>query len=477
MPVEQFSISLLQAQKIIDTAEGHFADVKAIEIKPAKLTETISAFANADGGELYIGIDELSDGGRRWRGFADQEAANGHLQIFEKLFPLGQNFEYSFLASQQYPGLVLQIAIKKTSQIMAASDTNIYVRRGAQKIRLMTPEEVRRLEYAKGLSSFETELVNVPADEITNSEEVIRFMLEVVPNAEPEAWLKKQQLVVDGRPTVCGVLLFAEQPQALMPKRCGVKIYRYKTSEAQGSRDTLAFLPITIEGAVLTQIRRAVEETIRTVQQAKTLGSIGLEAIEYPAEAIHEIVTNALIHRDYSHADDVHIRIFDNRVEVESPGNLAAHITPANILDERFARNGNLVRLLNKFPDPPNQDVGEGLNTAFDAMRKLGLKSPIIANKENSVLVTVRHERLASHEQLILEYLERNESIKNKQARELCYVDADYKIKRIFGRLEDRLLIQKVPGTIRNTTAYEKGSMFSKWQSIISRTDEPDITG
>ncbi|WP_063890494.1 ATP-binding protein [Burkholderia ubonensis] len=472
MPVEQFTVIQSLAQKIIDTPEGHFSDVKAIEIKPAKLTETICAFANSDGGELYVGIEELPGGGRRWRGFDDQEAANGHLQIFEKLFPLGRDFEYNFLRSERHPGLVLQVAIKKTAQIMRASDDNVYVRRGAQKLRLTSPEELRRLEYAKGLSSFETELVNVPAEEITNSEEVIGFMLEVVPNAEPEAWLKKQQLIVDGRPTVCGVLLFAEQPQALMPKRCGVKIYRYKTSDAYGSRDTLAFLPITIEGSILAQIRHAVDETIKTVQQAKTLGSIGLEAIEYPSEAIHEIVTNALIHRDYSHADDVHIRIFDNRVEVESPGTLAAHITPANILDERFARNGNLVRLLNKFPDPPNQDVGEGLNTAFDAMRKLGLKSPVITNKENSVLVTVRHERLASHEQLILEYLDNNESIKNKQARELCYVDADYKMKRILARLEARQLIQKVPGTVRNTTAYEKGPMFTKWQSILSDSSE-----
>jgi len=46
---------------------------------------------------------------------------------------------------------------------------------------------------------------------------------------------------------------------------------------------------------------------------------------------------------------------------------LPAHITPKNILKERFARNGNLVRVINKFPDPPNKDVGEGLNTAFEA--------------------------------------------------------------------------------------------------------------
>jgi ATP-dependent DNA helicase RecG len=45
------------------------------------------------------------------------------------------------------------------------------------------------------------------------------------------------------------------------------------------------------------------------------------------------------------------------------------------------------VRLLNKFPDPPNQDVGEGLNTAFAAMTKLGLKEPVIIEKENAVVV------------------------------------------------------------------------------------------
>jgi len=37
--------------------------------------------------------------------------------------------------------------------------------------------------------------------------------------------------------------------------------------------------------------------------------------------------------------DDVHVRVFDNRVEVESPGRLPAHVTPENILEERFARN------------------------------------------------------------------------------------------------------------------------------------------
>ncbi|MSP47688.1 MAG: hypothetical protein EXQ95_00005 [Alphaproteobacteria bacterium] len=59
-------------------------------MSPGNLTKGISALANTDGGDLYIGITEVgSQKERGWEGFRDQEAANGHLQIFEKLFPLG----------------------------------------------------------------------------------------------------------------------------------------------------------------------------------------------------------------------------------------------------------------------------------------------------------------------------------------------------------------------------------------------------
>src|SRR5262245_40765958 len=76
----------------------------------------------------------------------------------------------------------------------------------------------------EGLSSFETELVNIEKSTITNSTQIIQFMLEVVPTAEPEPWLKKQQVTIEEKPTVAGLVLFAEEPQAALPKRCGLKI-------------------------------------------------------------------------------------------------------------------------------------------------------------------------------------------------------------------------------------------------------------
>ncbi|WP_445305523.1 ATP-binding protein [Microcoleus sp. herbarium2] len=65
--------------------------------------------------------------------------------------------------------------------------------------------------------------------------------------------------------------------------------------------------------------------------------------------------------------------MFDNRIEIENLGKLPGHVTVKNILKEQYARNGAIVRIINKFPNPPNKDVGEGLNTAFQAMAKLRL--------------------------------------------------------------------------------------------------------
>jgi ATP-dependent DNA helicase RecG len=95
MPITASPITPEQALRILKIEEDQFADVKAIEVTPAKLSKTISAFSNTDGGDLFVGIDEAgAQKTRTWRGFVDQEAANGHLQIFERLFPLGNDFHY-----------------------------------------------------------------------------------------------------------------------------------------------------------------------------------------------------------------------------------------------------------------------------------------------------------------------------------------------------------------------------------------------
>lgn len=453
--LDMAKLSGSEVQKLLGCSEGHFLDLKSREIKPSKLSRTMSAFANAEGGELFIGIiEDKTQNLRTWDGFQNEEAANAHIQIFDELFPLGADSIITFLSADGLPGLVLKTEVPKSREIKRASDGKVYARRGAQNLPVETEERLEILRRDKGLSSFEIETVNCDPRIITNSEAIIAFMLDVVPTSEPELWLKKQQVLIEDKPTVAGLVLFADEPQAVLPKRCGIKVYRYKSTDIEGTRDTLDFDPISVEGCAYDQIHQAVDEVTDIIESVRIRTTDGLLSVTYPVEAIHEIVTNAVLHRDYAIADDIHVKIFDNRVEILSPGTLPGHITPENILEERFARNGVIVRLINKFPNPPNKDVGEGLNTAFQAMRKMKLKEPIILQDGGYVKVILKHEALASPEEIILEYLETHDQIVNRQARNISFIGSENKMKTILQRMVKQGLIELVPGTTRYNAAY-----------------------
>lgn len=447
-----------EADLILDLEEGHFRDLKAKEVSPASLSKSISAFANTAGGELFIGISEIRKPDGRvteWLGFADQEAANPILAMLEGLGGLNLA-RPMFLRTVGREGYVLHIVVNKTRQIVLATNGVPYVRRGAQKMPVEGDLAVRRLELDKGTATFEDETLNVPLDVVSNSVTVLEFLLSQVPSAEPEQWLRSQFLIHNDNPTAAATLLFSDEPQALLPKRCGVKIFRYKTTDEDLNREALAFDPITVEGSLYDVIAKAVGYTKDIVESIKRLTEHGLEDIVYPDETLHEIITNAVLHRDYSIATDIQIRIYDDRVEVHSPGRLPGHVTTHNVLDEQFARNPKIVRLINKFPDPPNKDVGEGLNTAFQAMRRIRLQDPEVTEREQSVVVYIRHTRLSTPAQIVMEYLEQHETITNQVGREITGLRRDVQMKDVFVALRRQGLLEKTPGTRGRATTWRK---------------------
>ncbi len=447
-----------QRDQLLSLEENHFADLKAKEVSTKKLGVAITAFANAAGGDLYVGIREENSMGvkfRQWHGFKDIEAANGHIQSLEALFPLGSEYSYGFLRVAGSTGLVLHIQVQRSPQIARAHNKKIYIRRGAQNLEVKGGAAIERLRLDKGIESFERQTVDTSIDIVSESDVIAFFVNEVVPSITPTRFLKKQSLIKNDQPVVAAVLLFADEPQAVLPKRSGVKLYRYKTS-GPSTRDTLDDIPISIEGHLYDLIKKAVQATVKMVEDIQKMGPKGLEPVRYPFETLHEIVTNAILHRDYSIATDVQIRVFDNRIEVESPGLFPGHVTALNVLDEQFARNGAIVRLINKFPNPPNKDVGEGLNTAFKAMQKLRLRPPIIDELRNAVLVTIKHEVLASPEESVMDYLENQEMITNRLARELTGIASENTMKLVFYRLAKSDLIERVPDRKGAASAWQK---------------------
>lgn len=153
--IRTVAITFDQAERIRTIEESQFADVKAAELAPGKASRTFSAFANADGGELFVGIrDETRTGYREWRGFSNPEAANGLVQVIDQLFPLGQDVDCEFLKCQSLDGVVLHVQVHKTKSPIKATNGVAYVRRGAQDQPCDTPEKFKQLEYAKGIASF-----------------------------------------------------------------------------------------------------------------------------------------------------------------------------------------------------------------------------------------------------------------------------------------------------------------------------------
>lgn len=378
------------------------------------------------------------------------------MQALFNAHPFGNHLKFEFLENPNMSGYVLHITIHKVKEIVKCTSGDVFVRVSSGKVKIDSEEKLSRLKLDKGIVSFEDEWVEAQLANVDNSIAMLEFVLNVIPTTEPKTYLQNQELIKENYVKVASIILFADEPPIFLPKRCSVKILRYKTKDESIGREFLDDQPVTIEGNAYNVIKQSVLKTKEIVETIKKLSPDGLEEVIYPDVTLHEIVTNAILHRDYSIAADTQIRIYDNRIEIESPGRLPGHVTAKNILDTQCARNPTIVRLINKFPDPPNKDVGEGLNTAFDAMRSLRLKDPIIEEKESSVLVTIKHESLASPEQIVLEYLESNDEINNRTARELTGIKSENTMKNVFLRLKNRGELEQIPDRYGSRAAWRK---------------------
>jgi ATP-dependent DNA helicase RecG len=465
MITEISKIPEVDARKIIEKDESHFLDFKSARDKGKSIQKTIAAFANSDGGELYAGIEDTNfqylDVLERWKGYSKIEDANQIVQTVLQDIKPTPPVELEFYQISTFPekGVILKISVSKSSDVHYTSEGKVYVRRSAQNLSI-DGDDIVNLKLSKGLTSYEDQMVSAfDLSDLIESDALKEFLDDYAPRTEPESFLRKQRLIRKGEngffPTVAGLLLFSDNPSAAIPKKCAIKVSYYDTTDIEPERMHLK-KQHTIEGSLIRQINDSICIILDIVQNIVVLGEQGRENLQYPVEAIKEILVNAIIHRDYNVSDDVIVLIFNNRIEIKNPGRLPGHITIDNILQERFARNPTIVRILNKYPDPPNKDIGEGLNTAFQRMNEMKLKPPKINISQNSILVTLPHERLAKPEISVMDYLDENDEISNSIARSLTGIKSENSMKNVFYRLRDKGLIEKVPEKRGSITAWRK---------------------
>jgi ATP-dependent DNA helicase RecG len=440
--------------------EDHFFDRKALAVDGKKVQKIAVALANADGGEFAIGIlddADQADPNLRWAPASKIESFNGHLQALSTIQP-AVAFSCTFLESTANAGHVMLVEIPKSPHVHCVSDGTVYLRVGAQSLPVKDPERIAALGFAKGAASYEdTPLIDAVSEDVVDAAELKSFLLGYSPTSEPLEFAVNQNLLDRGtwKPRVAGVLLFHAAPSAIIPKKCAVKVVRYETKEEEPERDHLK-ATVTIEGPTYSLIHQTVQQVASIMASVSVWTASGLKPMAYPPEAIWEIVVNAIIHRDYSISDDVQILIFNNRIEVISPGRLPGYVTTANILEARYTRNAKLVRTLSRYPAPPNKDVGEGLNTAFQKMKEWKLKAPEISADATSVRVVIPHIPLASPSELILEFLATNPMIRNHQAREITGIKSENHVKEEFYKLRDAGLLEMVPGLKGAASAWRR---------------------
>ena len=118
---------------------------------------------------------------------------------------------------------------------------------------------------------------------------------------------------------------------------------------------------------------------------------------EYPVAVLREAVLNALAHRDYGLVGaTVDVTIWDDRIEVRSPGPLPGHITVENMRDEHYSRNPKIMRVLKIMGLV--EEYGEGIDRMHSEMEARLMEPPIFDATPDSVTVTLRNKSLASAE-------------------------------------------------------------------------------
>ena len=118
---------------------------------------------------------------------------------------------------------------------------------------------------------------------------------------------------------------------------------------------------------------------------------------EYPRAALREAVVNALAHRDYGlDGATVDVTVWDDRIEVRSPGPLPGHITVDNMRDEHYSRNPRIMRVLKTMRLV--EEYGEGVDRMYREMESRLLEPPLFEATSSSVTVTLRNRCLVDVE-------------------------------------------------------------------------------
>jgi len=257
-------------------------------------------------------------------------------------------------------------------------------------------------------------------------------------------------------------LLFGNNPSVLLKTKCGIKITRYcGIKPSYGEESNFAHRPFTIEGPLIYQIKKAYDYFKNLVRNSppKLKASSFIPSFLIPTSVYQEAITNAVIHRNYSVQNDIQVIFFDDRIEIESPGTYPGQITINNIRKERYARNPMILRTLNRFNNPPNLDIGEGVDRMFKLMNENNLYEPLYFPPTvvpNNVLLYLLNLQKINYWDSVNKFLIDHLTINNKQAKIVTGISDTLKMSRLLKTWVDKRLLEMKDSGYKGSTYYCK---------------------
>lgn len=459
-----------------ETKQLEFKRLKGGEI--TKMLQSLTAFANTAGGVLVLGMEDFrkAQGEDRLYGIEENESAVDELirEHRRRIVPalggeLGPEPVFHRIPCplrDGQPGHLVAIEVRPSKDLHSIAEGGTWERLDKGN-RQLSAAEITDRRLRLGAISVVDQPVEVPFELLDtpfwHEYRTARGSTAPFPEALKHMGLAKPLPNGSWRPTRLAVLLFAQYPSDLLGEKCAVRIFQYSGDEVRQEGNTYNFLrpPITIGGPVLSQIRETLKAVVSAISKGVQMGPLGMEIVQsYPLRVLQEAITNAVLHRDYRLPTDVHVRLFANRIEMESPG-LLPHRLRLEDLGKVGSkpRNPSLTGHLRDFQDAPNFELGEGIRMMNTLMREADLFPPVfqLSLERESFTVILRNQARPSVWDQAESYLETHTTIGNAEVRKLLAVADPIKASRqLKSWVDGGLLVVADPSAPRSHRRYRR---------------------
>jgi len=354
--------------KLLESGESDILEYKARFQR--SVVESVVAFANTRGGTILIGINDqgkpigVTLGKESLKEWANEISANTEPTVIPEI----RSFDFA--------GKTIVVIQIPEFPIKPISTSGRCYRRISNSNRRLTPKEIAELHLAGTGSSWDALPARGKTSADIDVEKVRKYMAlssaigrrKFTSDLEPLDVLRKLELIVDDRPTWAAILLFGKNPQSPLVQakvHCG----RFR-EEIHIMDDRL------IEGSIIDQVDEALDFVKKHINVRFIIkGKPRREEIwDYPLDALREGIVNAICHRDYSDNADIQIKVFDERIQIWSPGFLPFNLTVEELYSPFHSSKPRNKLIAQIFYDLALiERYGSGIQRMITACQKAGL--------------------------------------------------------------------------------------------------------